>query len=101
MVLNIAYTPGSIISHRQTNQRYLVVSIPMLLRSLQKVVKVIPINKDMNCQECSKQDHLPIPTYLQTKGILCLHKEDKINCQDINFVERLNDKLTNYVLDQI
>ena len=94
------FVPGSLIINKHDAKPYLVLSLPSLLRPLQQVIKVAPIERDLLAMKCKKAKHIVLPTTAKVKGIICLHQEKTLNCTDLQFVDKLNDPLLTYVLSQ-
>ncbi|WP_406602170.1 hypothetical protein [Lactobacillus helveticus] len=39
-----------------------------------------------------------MPNHAATRGTICLHAQNILNCDQVDFVERLNDSLADYVV---
>lgn len=100
-VTQLSFVPGSLIISKHDAKPYLVLSLPSLLRPLQQVIKVAPIERDLLAMKCKKAKHIVLPTTSKVKGIICLHQEKTLNCTDLQFVDKLNDPLLTYVLSQV
>ena len=97
----LSFVPGSLIINKSDAKPYLVLSLPSLLRPLRQVIKVAPIERDLLAMKCSKAKHIVLPTTAKIKGIICLHQEKTLNCNGLQFVDKLNDPLLTYVLGQV
>lgn len=97
----LSFVPGSLIINKSDAKPYLVLSLPSLLQPLRQVIKVAPIERDLLAMKCNKAKHIVLPTTVKIKGIICLHQEKTLNCNDLQFVDKLNDPLLTYVLGQI
>lgn len=94
-------TPGTIVISKFDAKPYLVLSMPSYLRPLQLIVKVAPIKYDFSKLKCPHNPHIILPTNLKTKGIICIHKEETLNCTDIKIVEALSEPLKTYTLSHV
>lgn len=97
----LSFVPGSLIINKSDAKPYLVLSLPSLLRPFRQVIKVAPIERDLLAMKCNKAKHIVLPTTAKIKGIICLHQEKTLNCNNLQFVDKLNDPLLTYVLSQI
>lgn len=97
----LSFVPGSLIINKSDAKPYLVLSLPSLLRPLRQVIKVAPIERDLLAMKCDKAKHIVLPTTAKIKGIICLHQEKILNCNNLQFVDKLNDPLLTYVLSQV
>ena len=97
----LSFVPGSLIINKFDAKPYLVLSLPSLSRPLRQVIKVAPIERDLLAMKCNKAKHIVLPTTAKIKGIICLHQEKTLNCNDLQFVDKLNDPLLTYVLSQV
>ena len=97
----LSFVPGSLIINKSDAKPYLVLSLPSLSRSLRQVIKVAPIERDLLAMKCNKAKHIVLPTTAKIKGIICLHQEKTLNCNNLQFVDKLNDPLLTYVLSQV
>lgn len=94
-------TPGTIVRAHFTNQKYLVISNPVVIRTIQHLVKVVPISDKTDNHLCKHERHILMPNYAKTKGTICLHAQNILNCDQVEFVERLNGSLADYVVQNI
>lgn len=97
----LSFVPGSLIINKSDAKPYLVLSLPSLLQPLRQVIKVAPIERDLLAMKCNKAKHIVLPTTAKIKGIICLHQEKTLNCNGLQFVDKLNDPLLTYVLGQV
>ena len=97
----LSFVPGSLIINKSDAKPYLILSLPRPLRPLKQVIKVAPIERDLLEMKCNKAKHIILPTTAKIKGIICLHQEKNLNCNDLQFVDKLNDPLLTYVLSQV
>ena len=97
----LSFVPGSLIINKSDAKPYLVLSLPNLLQPLRQVIKVAPIERDLLAMKCNKAKHIVLPTTAKIKGIICLHQEKTLNCNGLQFVDKLNDPLLTYVLGQV
>lgn len=101
-LMNIKYTkPGTIVKAHFSRQKYLVISYPVVIRTLQNLIKVVPISETIGNSPCQHQKHILVPQYAKTKGAICLHAQNILNCDQVDFVEKLNDSLADYVIQNV
>lgn len=93
-------TPGAIVKPKYGDTHFLVVSMPLVVRTLNQV-KVVPIAENLKDLMCDKLPHIIVPSNLATKGVICLHHEEVAFCDDVHYVERINDKLLTYIMSQL
>lgn len=93
-------TPGAIVTTKYDKRKFLLVSMPTVIRTL-KQVKAVPIAESIKELKCTKLPHIIVPTNLITRGIICLHQEHTLYLADTHFVERINDELLTYVMSQV
>ncbi|RVU70481.1 MULTISPECIES: hypothetical protein [Lactobacillus] len=101
MIDSSKFRPGTIVKTHFSRQRYLVISTPVVVRGIQVLIKVVPIAEKIDNEVCKNGHHLLMPSNAKTKGTICLHMQDTLNCDQLEFVERLNDSLADYVVQNM
>ncbi len=90
--------PGTIVRAHFSRQKYLVISHPVVIRKIQHLIKVVPISERTDNNLCEEQKRLLMPNHAATRDTICLHAQNILKCDQVDFVERLNDSLADYVV---
>lgn len=89
---------GTVVKSQFSKKKYLIISHPVVVRAIQKLIKAVPISDK---ESCKKGKHMTMPRQAKTQGVICMHEQDTLNCEQLEFVERLDKDLANSVIQKI
>lgn len=85
---------GTVVKTQFSKKKYLVISHPVVIRAIQKLIKVVPISDKI----CNHGSHLLMPESAKTRGNICMHQQDTLNCDQLEFVEYVDKKIAEQVV---